>query len=124
MQELHHEHAKLESDPDKLGVLFKEMIQMCLWLVDRFCIKSEANIVEGEMQQYGTSIHPIITKNLRAGSVSSNTFVVCRYRAPPDRRKGCPKRSSRIHSAGRPRKGVESPQVGAVRESRFRARQW
>ncbi|KAJ7279027.1 DUF89 domain-containing protein [Mycena rebaudengoi] len=32
MQELHHEHAKLESDPDKLGVLFKEMIQMCLWL--------------------------------------------------------------------------------------------
>ncbi|KAJ7468594.1 DUF89 domain-containing protein [Mycena latifolia] len=32
MQEIQGEHAKLESDPVKLGVLFKEMIQMCLWL--------------------------------------------------------------------------------------------
>ncbi|KAJ7777584.1 DUF89 domain-containing protein, partial [Mycena maculata] len=31
MQELEGEHAKLESDSEKLGVLFKEMIQMCLW---------------------------------------------------------------------------------------------
>ncbi|KAJ7145852.1 DUF89-domain-containing protein [Mycena epipterygia] len=31
IQELQEEHAKLESDSDKLGVLFKEMIQMCLW---------------------------------------------------------------------------------------------
>ncbi|KAJ7041226.1 DUF89 domain-containing protein [Mycena alexandri] len=31
MQELEEEHAKLALDPDKLGVLFKEMIQMCLW---------------------------------------------------------------------------------------------
>ncbi|KAJ7147366.1 DUF89 domain-containing protein [Mycena filopes] len=31
MQELQEEHAKLESDPEKLGILFKEMIQMCLW---------------------------------------------------------------------------------------------
>lgn len=33
MQELQQEHVKLESDPEKLGVLFKEMIQMCLWFV-------------------------------------------------------------------------------------------
>ncbi|KAJ7482308.1 DUF89 domain-containing protein [Mycena galericulata] len=32
MQELQEEHAKLESDSENLGVLFKEMIQMCLWL--------------------------------------------------------------------------------------------
>ncbi|KAJ6468966.1 DUF89 domain-containing protein [Mycena vulgaris] len=31
MQEIQEERAKLESDPDKLGILFKEMIQMCLW---------------------------------------------------------------------------------------------
>ncbi|KAJ7221720.1 DUF89 domain-containing protein [Mycena pura] len=31
MQELNDEHAKVESDPANLGVLFKEMIQMCLW---------------------------------------------------------------------------------------------
>ncbi|KAF7326870.1 DUF89 domain-containing protein [Mycena venus] len=31
MHELEQEHAKLESDSEKLGVLFKEMIQMCLW---------------------------------------------------------------------------------------------
>ncbi|KAF7373390.1 DUF89 domain-containing protein [Mycena sanguinolenta] len=31
MHQLQEEHAKLESDPEKLGVLFKEMIQMCLW---------------------------------------------------------------------------------------------
>ncbi|KAJ6476204.1 DUF89 domain-containing protein [Mycena sanguinolenta] len=31
MHELHEEHAKLESDSEKLGVLFKEMLQMCLW---------------------------------------------------------------------------------------------
>ncbi|KAJ7141872.1 DUF89 domain-containing protein [Mycena crocata] len=31
MRELQEEHAKLESDSEKLGVLFKEMIQMCLW---------------------------------------------------------------------------------------------
>jgi hypothetical protein len=33
MHGIQEEHAKLESDPDKLGVLFKEMIQMCLWLL-------------------------------------------------------------------------------------------
>ena len=33
MHELESEKAKLEGDPDKLEVLFKEMIQMCLWLV-------------------------------------------------------------------------------------------
>nr|GAT53691.1 predicted protein [Mycena chlorophos] len=31
MHELKAEHAKVESDPSKLAVLFKEMIQMCLW---------------------------------------------------------------------------------------------
>ncbi|KAF7323249.1 hypothetical protein HMN09_00105700 [Mycena chlorophos] len=31
MHELKTEHAKVESDPSKLAVLFKEMIQMCLW---------------------------------------------------------------------------------------------
>ncbi|KAJ7073264.1 DUF89 domain-containing protein [Mycena belliarum] len=31
MHELDAERATLQSDPDKLGVLFKEMIQMCLW---------------------------------------------------------------------------------------------
>ncbi|KAF8183837.1 hypothetical protein K438DRAFT_1838698 [Mycena galopus ATCC 62051] len=31
MHQLQEEHAKLESDSEKLGVLFKEMIQMCLW---------------------------------------------------------------------------------------------
>ncbi|KAJ7239980.1 DUF89 domain-containing protein [Mycena haematopus] len=31
MRELQEEHAKLESDSESLGVLFKEMIQMCLW---------------------------------------------------------------------------------------------
>ncbi|KAJ6482870.1 DUF89 domain-containing protein [Mycena vitilis] len=31
MHELQEEHDKLESNSDKLGVLFKEMIQMCLW---------------------------------------------------------------------------------------------
>jgi len=31
MHELQEEHAKLKSDSAKLGVLFKEMIQMCLW---------------------------------------------------------------------------------------------
>lgn len=33
MHELQEERAKLELDSDKLGVLFKEMIQMCLWLI-------------------------------------------------------------------------------------------
>ncbi|KAJ6542625.1 hypothetical protein B0H19DRAFT_1171131 [Mycena capillaripes] len=31
MYELQEEHVKLKSDADKLGVLFREMIQMCLW---------------------------------------------------------------------------------------------
>lgn len=31
MYELEKGKAALESDPAKLGVLFKEMIQMCLW---------------------------------------------------------------------------------------------
>ncbi|KAH7909987.1 DUF89 domain-containing protein [Hygrophoropsis aurantiaca] len=31
MHELESEKAKLEGDSEKLGVLFKEMIQMCLW---------------------------------------------------------------------------------------------
>ncbi|ETW85861.1 hypothetical protein HETIRDRAFT_309837 [Heterobasidion irregulare TC 32-1] len=31
MHELEEEKSALESDPDKLQVLFKEMIQMCLW---------------------------------------------------------------------------------------------
>jgi hypothetical protein len=30
--------AALESDPAKLGVLFKEMIQICLWFVTAFCL--------------------------------------------------------------------------------------
>jgi hypothetical protein len=33
MHELESEKVKLQGDPDKLEVLFKEMIQMCLWLV-------------------------------------------------------------------------------------------
>ncbi|KAJ7619435.1 DUF89 domain-containing protein [Roridomyces roridus] len=33
MHELEDEHVKIESDSDKLGILFKEMIQMCLWSV-------------------------------------------------------------------------------------------
>ena len=33
MHELESEKAKFQGDPDKLGVLFKEMIQICLWLV-------------------------------------------------------------------------------------------
>jgi hypothetical protein len=33
MHELEEERAKLQSDSEKLGVLFKEMIQMCLWLI-------------------------------------------------------------------------------------------
>ena len=33
MHELEEEKSALESDPDKLQVLFKEMIQMCLWCV-------------------------------------------------------------------------------------------
>ncbi|KAG1851868.1 hypothetical protein DFJ58DRAFT_792086 [Suillus subalutaceus] len=32
MHELESEKVKLQGDPDKLEVLFKEMIQMCLWL--------------------------------------------------------------------------------------------
>jgi hypothetical protein len=31
MNELESQKATLESDPAKLEVLFKEMIQMCLW---------------------------------------------------------------------------------------------
>ncbi|KAH7921136.1 DUF89-domain-containing protein [Leucogyrophana mollusca] len=31
MHELESEKTKIEGDPEKLGVLFKEMIQMCLW---------------------------------------------------------------------------------------------
>jgi hypothetical protein len=31
MHELENEKELLESDPDKLGIFFKEMIQMCLW---------------------------------------------------------------------------------------------
>ena len=33
MHELEEEKLAFESDPDKLQVLFKEMIQMCLWCV-------------------------------------------------------------------------------------------
>jgi hypothetical protein len=33
MYELESEKVKLQEDPDKLEVLFREMIQMCLWLV-------------------------------------------------------------------------------------------
>ena len=33
MHELAREKEKLRSDPDKLVVLFQEMIQMCLWQV-------------------------------------------------------------------------------------------
>jgi damage-control phosphatase, subfamily III len=33
MHELQDQKATVESDPDKLEVLFKEMIQMCLWCV-------------------------------------------------------------------------------------------
>ncbi|KAK7055177.1 DUF89 domain-containing protein [Favolaschia claudopus] len=31
MHELQEEHAKIDTNSDNLGVLFKEMIQMCLW---------------------------------------------------------------------------------------------
>jgi damage-control phosphatase, subfamily III len=31
LQEVGEEKSALESDPEKLGVLFKEMVQMCLW---------------------------------------------------------------------------------------------
>ena len=33
MHEIEDQKAILESDPDKLEVLFKEMVQMCLWWV-------------------------------------------------------------------------------------------
>ena len=33
MHELESEKHKLIEDPDKLSVLFKEMMQMCLWCV-------------------------------------------------------------------------------------------
>ena len=33
MHELEAEKQSLQSDPAKLAVLFKEMIQMCLWYV-------------------------------------------------------------------------------------------
>lgn len=33
LYEVGEEKNTLESDPDKLGVLFKEMVQMCLWYV-------------------------------------------------------------------------------------------
>jgi hypothetical protein len=32
MQGIEKDKAAFESDPEKLGVLFKEMIQICLWL--------------------------------------------------------------------------------------------
>lgn len=35
MREIEIEKDKLISDPTKLSVLFKEMIQMCLWYVSR-----------------------------------------------------------------------------------------
>ena len=31
IHEIEDQKAILESDPDKLEVLFKEMVQMCLW---------------------------------------------------------------------------------------------
>jgi hypothetical protein len=34
MHELESQKLTLRSDPDKLDVLFKEMIQICLWWVD------------------------------------------------------------------------------------------
>jgi hypothetical protein len=36
MHELESEKVKFQGDPDKLEVLFKEMIQICLWLVRMF----------------------------------------------------------------------------------------
>jgi len=35
MHEIEIEKDKIKSDPDKLSVLFKEMVQMCLWCVHR-----------------------------------------------------------------------------------------
>ena len=33
MHELERDKAKLAADPQNLNVIFKEMIQMCLWCV-------------------------------------------------------------------------------------------
>ncbi|KAJ7656673.1 DUF89 domain-containing protein [Mycena rosella] len=49
MQEFEKEHAKLESDPENLGVLFKEMIQMCLWLIVLFYFAiARADVMKGK----------------------------------------------------------------------------
>jgi hypothetical protein len=38
MHELEIRKSALESDPEKLGVLFKEMIQICLWYVSAWSV--------------------------------------------------------------------------------------
>lgn len=54
MHELESEKAKFEGDPDKLEVLFKEMIQICLWLVSIFVFMRRFDITFdiGAMPQY------------------------------------------------------------------------
>ena len=45
MHELESEKSKFAGDPDKLEVLFREMIQICLWFVCIFVSVRPSNVM-------------------------------------------------------------------------------
>ena len=55
MHEIEIEKDKIKSDPAELSVLFKEMIQMCLWFVFSLlpfrCSQLSTDAIPGGMQQ-------------------------------------------------------------------------
>lgn len=61
MHDLESEKKELVDDPEKLEVLFKEMIQMCLWyvLLCSFVVSLPdlSHILQGEMRQYVNYIY-------------------------------------------------------------------
>jgi hypothetical protein len=88
MHELDSEKTAITSDPDKVSVLFKEMVQMCLW--------------------YGTIVAPsvakfrlITPKGKCYRSILANTSYYRRHRSPADCRTGGPRITQTVHSARR-----------------------
>lgn len=58
MHELDSNKSALESDPDKLEVLFKEMIQMCLWYTNQANLENtnwHSSVLPGEMQRQASA---------------------------------------------------------------------